>query len=80
MHSATSHYLSKRNGSSSMSRYCFVFFPMEKTHGIWPERLIRARGRFSFEAKHGNRWYECRIEREGLILLITDHQSLATLL
>lgn len=46
-------------------RHCLLFFPKEDTHGIWPDHLIRSRGRFGFEAKHGKEWFECRIEKEG---------------
>ncbi|CAF3300774.1 unnamed protein product [Rotaria sp. Silwood2] len=57
--------LSKRQKADTASRYCFVSFPSEGTHGIWPDHLIRGKGRFGFEAKFGKQWFECRIEKEG---------------
>ena len=59
----------KAAASSSAKRHCLVFFPLEASHGIWPEDLIRSRGRFGFEAKYGKDWFECRIWKEGLFSL-----------
>lgn len=61
----TARRLMNSTNHSINSNYCLVFFPMEGTHGIWPQHLIRSTGRFSFEAKYGTRWFDCRIEKEG---------------
>lgn len=47
-------------------RQCLVLFPSEGTHGIWPESLIRQKGRFGFEAKYGKQWFQCQVEKEGI--------------
>ncbi|CAF2901043.1 unnamed protein product [Rotaria sp. Silwood2] len=56
---------SKRSKTIEPEHFCFVSFPSEGTHGIWPENLIRTKGRFGFQAKFGEQWYECRVEMEG---------------
>ena len=56
----------ERQKINTAGHYCLVSFPHEGTHGIWAERLIRAKGRFSFEANFGKQWFECRIEQEGI--------------
>ena len=58
----------KTMASTIAKRHCLVHFPLEGSHGIWPEHLIRSKGRFGFEAKHGAQWFECRIEKEGMSL------------
>ena len=50
----------------SSKRHCLLFFPLEGSHGIWPEHLIRSKGRFGFEAKYGTQWFQCRIDKEGI--------------
>lgn len=55
----------KRSKAPKPERFCLVSFPIEGTHGIWPESLIRTKGRFAFEAKFGKEWFECRVETEG---------------
>lgn len=56
---------SKRSKAATPERFCFVSFESEGTHGVWPESLIRAKGRFGFEAKFGKEWYGCRVKMEG---------------
>ena len=69
----------KAVASTAAKRHCLVSFPVEGSHGIWPEHLIRSKGRFGFEAKYGKQWFECKIEKEGssrrfplLLLLLSD--------
>jgi hypothetical protein len=68
----------------SSKRHCLVFFPLEGSHGIWPEHLIRSKGRFGFEAKYGTQWFQCRIDKEGmslhyLISIVSSKQIIGTL-
>lgn len=56
---------SKKQQSKTDNLYCFIHFPKENTHGVWPQGLIRQKGSFSFEAKYGTKWFECKIEKEG---------------
>ena len=70
--------------SLSSKRHCLVFFPLEGSHGIWPEHLIRSKGRFGFEAKYGTQWFQCRIDKEGmslhcLISVVSSKQLIGTL-
>jgi hypothetical protein len=58
--------------STIAKRHCLVHFPLEGSHGIWPEHLIRSKGRFGFEAKHGAQWFERRIEKEGMSLSLVS--------
>lgn len=57
--------LKKQKQRNNDDRHCLVFFSQENSHGIWPQRLIRPKGRFGFEAKYGIKWFECKIEKEG---------------
>ena len=66
IHRAAHRCATKAAASSSAKRHCLVFFPLEGSHGIWPEDLIRPKGRFAFEAKYGKEWFECRIDKEGM--------------
>jgi hypothetical protein len=63
--------VSKRSKAIIPERFCLVSFLSEGTHGIWPETLIRTKGQFGFEAKYGKKWFECRVEKEGIYLFIT---------
>lgn len=45
--------------------HCLLYFPNEQSRGIWPDHLIRSKGKFGFEAKYEKKWFECRIEKEG---------------
>ena len=58
----------KATTPTTTDRQCLLFFPLEGSHGIWPARLIRSKGRFGFEAKYGKQWFECRIEKEGVLI------------
>ena len=69
MNRAAHRCATKAAASSSSKRHCLVFFPLEGSHGIWPEDLIRTKGRFGFEAKYGKDWFECRIEKEDICFL-----------
>jgi hypothetical protein len=62
----TSSTISKRSKINKPERFCSVSFPSEGTHGIWRQKLIRSKGRYDFEAKFGKKWFECRIEKEGI--------------
>ena len=57
--------LKKQHQRNTDDRHCFVFFPRENSHGIWPQSLIRQKGRFGFEAKYEITWFEYKIEKEG---------------
>jgi hypothetical protein len=55
----------KADKAASSQRHFVIYFHHEGFHGIWPEHLIRPKDKFSFEAKYQNKWFECRIEKEG---------------
>ena len=63
----SSHTQSKRGTAVVDSKFFFVVFPNEETHGVWPEKLIRVdrKNKFAFEAKFGTKWYSCHIEYQG---------------
>jgi hypothetical protein len=58
---------SKRRSAAIDSKFFFVTFPSEETHGVWPEKLVRIdpKNKFALEAKFGMKWYSCRIECQG---------------
>ena len=57
----------KRRAAAVDSKFFFITFPSEGTHGVWPEKFVRVDGKnkFSFEAKFGTKWYSCRIDYQG---------------
>ena len=61
----TTRRLNNANITTVSKRHCLVHFLGEGSYGIWPDNLIRTKGRFSFEAKYGKDWFECRIDKEG---------------